>query len=81
MSKVSAAKAPAGGKVDGSVGEPVGEHLSVRPQRDAMTAQTATATRTRTGGPGTDGPKVLEHVMGWVLVAVVAMLVTQLGLL
>lgn len=27
MSKVSAAKAPAGGKVDGSVGEPVGGHL------------------------------------------------------
>ncbi|MFD9434432.1 SCO1431 family membrane protein [Streptomyces sp. NPDC060002] len=46
-----------------------------------MTAQTATATRARTGGPETDGPKVLEHVMGWVLVAVVAMLVTQLGLL
>ncbi|WP_107085278.1 SCO1431 family membrane protein [Streptomyces maremycinicus] len=48
-----------------------------------MTAQTATATarRTRTGGPETDGPKVVEHVMGWVLVAVIAMLVTQLGLL
>jgi len=82
VSKVSAAKAPAGGKVDGSAGEPVGgKHLSVRPQRDTMTAQTATATRTRTGGPETDGPKVIEHVMGWVLVAVVAMLVTQLGLL
>ncbi|MET7652055.1 SCO1431 family membrane protein [Streptomyces sp. NPDC005486] len=46
-----------------------------------MTAQTATATRARTGGPEIDGPKVLEHLMGWVLVAVVAMLVTQLGLL
>lgn len=78
MSKLSAAKAPQGGKVDGSVG---GVHQFVRPQRDTMTAQTATATRARTGGPETDGPKLLEHVMGWVLVAVVAMLVTQLGLL
>ncbi|WP_107105369.1 SCO1431 family membrane protein [Streptomyces sp. Root264] len=46
-----------------------------------MTAQTATATRTRTGGPKSDGPKILEHALGWVLVAVLAMLVTQLGLL
>jgi hypothetical protein len=46
-----------------------------------MTAQTATATRARTGGPETDGPKILEQVMGWVHVVVVAMLVTQLGLL
>lgn len=78
MSKVSTAKAPTGGKVDGSVG---GTTLYVRPQRDTMTAQTATATRARTGGPETDGPKILEHLVGWVLVAVVAMLVTQLGLL
>ncbi|MFF4397570.1 SCO1431 family membrane protein [Streptomyces sp. NPDC001480] len=48
-----------------------------------MTAHTATAarSRTRTGGPQDDGPKILEHVMGWVLVAVIAMLVTRLGLL
>ncbi|MEV5879257.1 SCO1431 family membrane protein [Streptomyces sp. NPDC052101] len=46
-----------------------------------MTAHPATATRVRTGGPQEDGPKILEHAMGWVLVAVVAMLVTQLGLL
>ncbi|MGW2047993.1 SCO1431 family membrane protein [Streptomyces sp. NPDC001858] len=46
-----------------------------------MTAHTASAERTRTGGPETDGPKLLEHIMGWVLVAVVAMLITQLGLL
>ncbi|MEU9480060.1 SCO1431 family membrane protein [Streptomyces sp. NPDC048191] len=46
-----------------------------------MTTHPATATRARTGGPREDGPKILEHVMGWVLVAVVAMLVTQLGLL
>ncbi|MFF4508558.1 SCO1431 family membrane protein [Streptomyces sp. NPDC001401] len=46
-----------------------------------MTAHSATAARTRTGGPKDDGPKILEHVMGWTLVVVVAMLVTQLGLL
>jgi hypothetical protein len=36
-------------------------------------------TRTRTGGPD-DGPKVVEHVLGWTLVVVLAMLVTQVGL-
>ncbi|WP_405874942.1 MULTISPECIES: SCO1431 family membrane protein [unclassified Streptomyces] len=46
-----------------------------------MTAHSASATRTRTGGPKDDGPKLLEHVMGWTLVVVVAMLVAQLGLL
>ncbi|CAL9396241.1 hypothetical protein SUDANB176_01364 [Streptomyces sp. enrichment culture] len=46
-----------------------------------MTANAATVTRARTGGPGEDGPKILEHIMGWTLVVVVAMLVTQLGLL
>ncbi|MFE7860643.1 SCO1431 family membrane protein [Streptomyces sp. NPDC101209] len=46
-----------------------------------MTAHSATAVRTRTGGPESDGSKVLEHVMGWTLVLVVALLVTQLGLL
>jgi hypothetical protein len=52
-----------------------------------MTAHQATATRVgtttraRTGGPREDGPKILEHAMGWTLVVVVAMLVTQLGLL
>ncbi|WP_107057617.1 SCO1431 family membrane protein [Streptomyces sp. NRRL S-646] len=45
-----------------------------------MTAHSAAA-RSRTGGPGNDGPKILEHVMGWTLVIVLAMLVTQLGLL
>ncbi|MER5431531.1 SCO1431 family membrane protein [Streptomyces sp. NPDC002588] len=44
------------------------------------TARTRTA-RTRTGGPRGDDPKIVEHLMGWVLVVVVAMLVTQLGLL
>ncbi|MCX5260466.1 MULTISPECIES: SCO1431 family membrane protein [Streptomyces] len=46
-----------------------------------MTAHSATAARARTGGPKDDGPKILEHVAGWTLVAVIAMLVTQLGLL
>ncbi|MER5213765.1 SCO1431 family membrane protein [Streptomyces sp. NPDC002838] len=46
-----------------------------------MTAQAATAARARTGGPWEDGPKLLEHAMGWTLVVVIAMLVTRLGLL
>ncbi|MDF3145813.1 MULTISPECIES: SCO1431 family membrane protein [Streptomyces] len=46
-----------------------------------MTAHSATAARVRTGGPKGDGPKLVEHIMGWTLVVVVAMLVTQLGLL
>ncbi|CCK31535.1 putative membrane protein [Streptomyces davaonensis JCM 4913] len=46
-----------------------------------MSTNAATATRVRTGGPREDGPKILEHVLGWTLVVVVAMLVTQLGLL
>ncbi|AIR97174.1 SCO1431 family membrane protein [Streptomyces glaucescens] len=46
-----------------------------------MTATSLTAVRARTGGPQDDGPKIVEHAVGWILVAVVAMLVTQLGLL
>ncbi|MBT2419863.1 SCO1431 family membrane protein [Streptomyces sp. ISL-22] len=46
-----------------------------------MTAHSATADHIRTGGPEEDGPEIFEHVMGWTLVVVVAMLVTQLGLL
>ncbi|MEU5523279.1 SCO1431 family membrane protein [Streptomyces sp. NPDC093250] len=46
-----------------------------------MTANAAIVTRARTGGPRDDGPKILEHIMGWTLVVVLAMLVTQLGLL
>ncbi|MFE3408301.1 SCO1431 family membrane protein [Streptomyces mirabilis] len=48
-----------------------------------MTASSATAARlrARTGGPKDDGPKILEHVAGWIFVVVLAMLVTQLGLL
>ncbi|MCZ7461511.1 SCO1431 family membrane protein [Streptomyces sp. WMMC940] len=48
-----------------------------------MTTTTAdtTVARARTGGPQDDGPKIVEHIMGWVLVVVLAMLVTQAGLL
>jgi hypothetical protein len=50
-----------------------------------MTAHSATAstaaTRTRTGRPDDNGPKILEHVLGWTFVVVLAMLVTQLGLM
>ncbi|MEU1533081.1 SCO1431 family membrane protein [Streptomyces fagopyri] len=48
-----------------------------------MTATSASAprVRARTGGPKDDGPKILEHVVGWTFVVVLAMLVTQLGLL
>ncbi|MFG3499086.1 SCO1431 family membrane protein [Streptomyces sp. NPDC047928] len=45
------------------------------------TTATATAARVRTGGPTDDGPKMLEHLLGWVLVVVLAMFVTQIGLL
>jgi hypothetical protein len=73
------------GKVVGSVGSrrEAGDATAPLRQRDAMTASSATAPRprARTGGPEEDGPKILEHVLGWTLVVVVAMLVTQLGLL
>ncbi|MEU1853293.1 SCO1431 family membrane protein [Streptomyces sp. NPDC019990] len=46
-----------------------------------MTTHSVTAASVRTGGPQEDDPKIVEHVAGWVLVVVVAMLVTQLGLL
>ncbi|NEC50387.1 SCO1431 family membrane protein [Actinospica acidiphila] len=46
-----------------------------------MSVNAVTVTRARTGGPREDGPKILEHVLGWTLVVVLAMLVTQLGLL
>ncbi|BDE38185.1 hypothetical protein SLITK23_14300 [Streptomyces lividans] len=80
MTKLSAAKAAHGGKVD-TVSGGTPQNRS-REQREAMTAHSAAATRVRTGGPkDDDGPKILEHVLGWTLVVVVAMLVVQLGLL
>ncbi|MCX5138914.1 MULTISPECIES: SCO1431 family membrane protein [unclassified Streptomyces] len=50
-----------------------------------MTATAAATTtsarrRTRTGGPE-DRSKLLENLAGWTLVVVIAMLVTQLGLM
>ncbi|GGV10841.1 hypothetical protein GCM10010275_59760 [Streptomyces litmocidini] len=36
--------------------------------------------RARTGGPD-DGPEVLEHVLGWTLVVLLALLVTRAGLM
>ncbi|MDN3295763.1 SCO1431 family membrane protein [Streptomyces ficellus] len=45
------------------------------------TTAAAAAPRARTGGPDDDGPQLLEHALGWVLVVVFAMLVTQAGLL
>ncbi|WP_326648536.1 MULTISPECIES: SCO1431 family membrane protein [unclassified Streptomyces] len=44
----------------------------------AITADRAEP-RTRTGGPE-DSSEILEHILGWTLVVVLAMLVTQLGL-
>ncbi|MFF8377787.1 SCO1431 family membrane protein [Streptomyces sp. NPDC015661] len=38
-------------------------------------------TRARTGGPREDGPKILEHVLGWTLVVLLAVLVTRAGLM
>ncbi|MEU8591391.1 SCO1431 family membrane protein [Streptomyces sp. NPDC048664] len=47
-----------------------------------MTATSATAPRlsARTGGPKDDRNPLSEHIAGWTLVVVLAMLVTQLGL-
>ncbi|MEU6394419.1 SCO1431 family membrane protein [Streptomyces sp. NPDC046939] len=44
-------------------------------------SQVSAAARTRTGGPREDGPQILEHLMGWTLVVVLAMFVTQAGLM
>ncbi|MFE6226185.1 MULTISPECIES: SCO1431 family membrane protein [unclassified Streptomyces] len=51
-----------------------------------MSATTTSAgrllTRTRTGGPQDDrGPELLEHVLGWTLVVLLAVLVTRAGLM
>ncbi|MFI5524789.1 SCO1431 family membrane protein [Streptomyces platensis] len=46
----------------------------------STTAATAPRTRARTGGPKDDSP-LLEHILGWTLVVVLAMLLTQTGLL
>ncbi|GGO50909.1 MULTISPECIES: SCO1431 family membrane protein [Streptomyces] len=46
----------------------------------AATSAAAARPKARTGGPK-DGPNVLEHLAGWTLVVVLAMLVSQTGLL
>ncbi|GAA3266002.1 hypothetical protein GCM10010469_37130 [Streptomyces labedae] len=78
MSNLSAASAVSGGKVDGIAW---GDPRTTGDQVEVMSANAATVTRARTGGPREDGPKIVEHVLGWTLVVVLAMLVTQLGLL
>ncbi|MDX3092143.1 SCO1431 family membrane protein [Streptomyces sp. ME02-6978a] len=47
----------------------------------AAAAAAAARPHARTGGPKDERPAHLEHVLGWTLVVVLAMLVTQLGLL
>ncbi|GGY74253.1 SCO1431 family membrane protein [Streptomyces omiyaensis] len=47
-----------------------------------LTGRLFARTRTRTGGPGEDrGPEILEHVLGWTLVVLLAVLVTRAGLM
>jgi hypothetical protein len=43
-------------------------------------ATQATFTKTRTGGPK-DRKELVEHILGWTLTILVAMLVTQLHLM
>jgi hypothetical protein len=78
VSNLSAGSAVSGGKVDDVAW---GDPRTTGDQVEVMSANAATVTRARTGGPREDGPKILEHVLGWTLVVVLAMLVTQLGLL
>ncbi|GAU68005.1 membrane protein CrgA [Streptomyces sp. NBRC 110611] len=47
----------------------------------APRTRTGIGTRIRTGGPGDDGSTRLENLAGWTLVVVLAMLLTQTGLL
>ncbi|MFJ2440166.1 MULTISPECIES: SCO1431 family membrane protein [unclassified Streptomyces] len=37
--------------------------------------------RARTGGPKDDGPQLLEQLLGWTLVVLLAVLVSHTGLL
>ncbi|MER5770943.1 SCO1431 family membrane protein [Streptomyces sp. NPDC001985] len=46
----------------------------------ASAPATPAAARTRTGGPD-DRSGLAEHLAGWTLVVVIAMLVTRLGLI
>ncbi|GLV73186.1 SCO1431 family membrane protein [Streptomyces hygroscopicus] len=40
-----------------------------------------TRLRSRTGGPSDDWDRLMEHLLGWALVVVLAMLTTRLGIL
>ncbi|GHF91739.1 hypothetical protein GCM10018787_45610 [Streptomyces thermodiastaticus] len=95
VTEVSAAPSAAGGKVDwgprARVRRPGGSTQYDRSPAFSsempMTAHSASAgpvtpVRVRTGGPkgDGDGSALLEHVLGWLLVVVIAMLVTRLGL-
>ncbi|ROQ62951.1 hypothetical protein EDD93_5682 [Streptomyces sp. 840.1] len=46
----------------------------------AAATTTPARRRTRTGGPG-DRSGLLENILGWTLVVVIAMFVTQIGLM
>ncbi|MGY5128795.1 SCO1431 family membrane protein [Streptomyces nigrescens] len=46
----------------------------------STTAATAPRTRARTGGPRDDS-RLLENILGWTLVVVLAMLLTRTGLI
>ncbi|MFE7411246.1 SCO1431 family membrane protein [Streptomyces laurentii] len=35
----------------------------------------------RTGGPQDDGPRILEQILGWTLVVVLAVFVTRAGMM
>ncbi|MFI9123907.1 SCO1431 family membrane protein [Streptomyces bikiniensis] len=45
------------------------------------TPHSLTLLRARTGGPRDDGPKILENVLGWTLVVLLAVFVTRAGLM
>ncbi|MFE5487092.1 SCO1431 family membrane protein [Streptomyces sp. NPDC056527] len=47
----------------------------------SATTHSADCSRARTGGPKDNGPKILEHVLGWTLVVVLAVFVTRAGLM
>ncbi|MFF6777962.1 SCO1431 family membrane protein [Streptomyces sp. NPDC012637] len=47
----------------------------------SATSHAAARVHARTGGPKDDGPDVLQHVLGWTLVVVLAVFVTRAGLM
>ncbi|MFJ2116718.1 SCO1431 family membrane protein, partial [Streptomyces sp. NPDC087850] len=75
----------------GGDGGPGGVHRRTQRKREPMTATAALTTvsasldrvrdRARTGGPKDDGPQLLEQLLGWTLVVLLAVLVSHTGLL